>query len=251
MTGYVSALFTLLAVALGAFAASRVAATAADETAGRLTLLYSRPVGRARWAATEAAAIAGAAVVLAAAAGLAAWAGTAWVDAGLGLGQALAGALAVLPVALLCLGAALAALGWAPSAVLAIGVTAGGRRVPAAGVRRHLRLARRGPLVLPVRAPRRRPGRAVERSRRAGHARQSRHCSPWRGVCRYAHRDLSQLIPAGGVTAAFAPNAKIEWHATPCMLLDAVADRLDAARADQVLTNRLPDAPVARIGLAD
>jgi hypothetical protein len=33
--------------------------------------------------------------------------------------------------------------------------------------------------------------------------------------------------------------------------LDAVADRLDAARADQVLTNRLPDAPVARIGLAN
>ena len=38
-------------------------------------------------------------------------------------GQALAGALAVLPVGLLCLGAALAALGWAPAAVLAIGVT--------------------------------------------------------------------------------------------------------------------------------
>ena len=123
VTGYVSALYSLLAVALGAFAASRVAATAADETAGRLTLLYSRPVGRARWAATEATAIAVAAVVLAAAAALAAWAGTAWVDAGLGLGQALAGALAVLPVGLLCLGAALAALGFAPSAVLAIGVT--------------------------------------------------------------------------------------------------------------------------------
>ena len=36
--GYVSALFTLLAVVLGAFAASRVTATAADETAGRLAL---------------------------------------------------------------------------------------------------------------------------------------------------------------------------------------------------------------------
>jgi integrase len=29
--------------------------------------------------------------------------------------------------------------------------------------------------------------------------------------------------------------------------LDAVADRLDAARADQVLTEPRPDAPVARI----
>ncbi len=67
--------------------------------------------------------IVGAAVVLATATGLAAWAGAAWVDAGLGLGQALAGALAVLPVGLLCLGTALAALGWAPAAVLAVGVT--------------------------------------------------------------------------------------------------------------------------------
>jgi ABC-2 type transport system permease protein len=125
--GYVSALYTLLAVAIGAFVASRVAATAADEAAGRLALLYSRPVGRIRWAATEAGAIAVAAAVLAAAAGLATWAGAAGVDAGLGLGAALAGALAVLPVALLCLGAALAALGWAPSAVLAVGVA------PAAG----------------------------------------------------------------------------------------------------------------------
>lgn len=33
--------------------------------------------------------------------------------------------------------------------------------------------------------------------------------------------------------------------------LDAVADRLDAARADQVLTERLPDVPVARIGLVN
>jgi ABC-2 type transport system permease protein len=127
VTGYVAALFTLLAVVLGAFAASRVAATAADETAGRLALLYSRPVARARWAVTEAAVVAAAAVVLAAAAGLAAWAGAAWVDADLGLGQALAGVLAVVPVALLCLGAALAALGWAPSVVLAVGIT------PAAG----------------------------------------------------------------------------------------------------------------------
>ncbi|MGY1780648.1 ABC transporter permease [Geodermatophilus sp. SYSU D01036] len=121
--GYVSALYTVLAVAVGVFTAGQVAATAADETAGRLALLYSRPVGRARWAATEAVAIAVAAAVLTAAAGLAAWAGASRVGAGLGLGDALAGALTVLPVALLCLGSALAALGWAPTAVLAIGVT--------------------------------------------------------------------------------------------------------------------------------
>ena len=33
--------------------------------------------------------------------------------------------------------------------------------------------------------------------------------------------------------------------------LDAVADRLDAARADQVLTEPLSDAPVAHIRRAD
>lgn len=121
--GYFSALYTLLAVAIGAFTASRVAVTAADEVAGRLALPYSRPVGRLRWAAAEAVAIGLASVVLAAAAGLAGWAGASWVDARLGLGEALAGALAVLPVAMLCLGAALAALGWVPSAVLAVGVS--------------------------------------------------------------------------------------------------------------------------------
>jgi ABC-2 type transport system permease protein len=125
--GYVSALYALLAIPIGAFAAARIAALAADEAAGRLALLYALPVSRARWAATEAAAVAGGTLVLAAAAGLAAWAGAAGAGAGLSVGEALAGALSVVPVALLCLGAALAALGWARSAVLAVGV------LPAAG----------------------------------------------------------------------------------------------------------------------
>jgi ABC-2 type transport system permease protein len=125
--GYVSALYTLLAVPVGTFAVVRIAATGADETAGRLSLLYSLPVDRARWAATEAVAVSVACVALAGAAGLATWVGTSWVDAGLGLGDALVGAVSVVPVALLCLGAALAALGWAPSAVLPLGV------LPAAG----------------------------------------------------------------------------------------------------------------------
>lgn len=125
--GYAASLFSLLAVPVGAYAAGRVAAVAADEAASRLTLLYSRPVGRVRWVAWETAVVAVGTVVVAAAAGVATWAGTTWVDAGLGLGEALRGALSVVPVALLCLGAALLALGWLPSAVLAVGV------LPAAG----------------------------------------------------------------------------------------------------------------------
>jgi ABC-2 type transport system permease protein len=123
----VSSLDSLLAIPVGAFAAARIAALATDESTGRLALLYALPVSPSRWAATQAAVVAAAAVVLAAVAGLATWAGATWVHAGLGLGEALAGALSVVPAALLCLGAALAALGWARSAVFAVGV------LPAAG----------------------------------------------------------------------------------------------------------------------
>jgi len=125
--GYAASLFSLLAVPVGAYAAGRVAALMADETASRLTLLYSRPVGRVRWATWEAVAVAAGTVVVAAVAGLATWIGATWVHAGLGPGEALRGALTAVPVALLCLGAAMLALGWLPSAVLAVGV------LPAAG----------------------------------------------------------------------------------------------------------------------
>ena len=125
--GYVAALFTLLAVPIGAFAASRMAAASGDETAGRLSLLFSLPVARARWAATEAAATVAGCVLLAAVTGVATWAGARTVGAPLGLGDAVAGAETVVPVALICLGAALAALGWVPQAVPPIGV------LPAAG----------------------------------------------------------------------------------------------------------------------
>jgi ABC-2 type transport system permease protein len=125
--GYVAAIFALLAVPIGAFAVGRIAAGAADETAGRLTLLLSRPVGRVRWALTETVAVAVGAVLLAAVTAVATWVGTAAVEAPLSLAEALAGTLSVLPVALLCLGAALAALGWVPQAVLEIGI------LPAAG----------------------------------------------------------------------------------------------------------------------
>jgi ABC-2 type transport system permease protein len=125
--GYVAALFSLLAIPIGAFAAARMSAAAADESAGRLALLFSLPVARARWAATEAVAAALGCVVLAVVAGLTTWAGARAVDAPLGMGESVAGALSVVPVALLCVGAALAALGWVPQAVLPLGV------LPAAG----------------------------------------------------------------------------------------------------------------------
>ena len=56
--GYVASLFSLLAVPVGAFAAGRIAAAAHDEAGGRLTLLFSLPVARTRWAVVEAGTVA-------------------------------------------------------------------------------------------------------------------------------------------------------------------------------------------------
>ena len=125
--GYAAALFGVLAIALGFFAAGQFAADAGDETARRLTLLFARPVARTRWAALEAGVVTLGCTLLVVVAGLAMWAGAGIAGAGLGLGAAVAGELNVLPVPLLCAGAALFALGWAPGVVLPIGA------LPAAG----------------------------------------------------------------------------------------------------------------------
>ncbi|MCG5454744.1 hypothetical protein PSH03_003908 [Micromonospora sp. PSH03] len=125
--GYAATLYALLAVPVGVFVAVRLAATAADENARRLTLLLAAPVTRARLLAAEAAVAGCAALALITVAGIAMWAGTATVHAGLAPDDALAGAWNVVPVVLLCLGTAVLALGWAPRAVAAIGA------LPAAG----------------------------------------------------------------------------------------------------------------------
>ncbi|PZS31678.1 MAG: polyketide antibiotic transporter, partial [Pseudonocardiales bacterium] len=92
-----------------------------DESEGRLAMLLALPVSRLRWAAVEAGGTGVACAVLAAVAGLALWAGTLLVHAPLGTRPALLGALNLLPVGLLCLGAALLALGWAPRLVVPVG----------------------------------------------------------------------------------------------------------------------------------
>ena len=121
MQGYAGTLFALLAVPVGVFTAVRLAAFAADETGRRLTLLYAQPLTRRTVAGAEAAVAAGGALVLALVAGAATWAGTAFVGAGLSLPDALAGAVNTLPVAALCLGAAVFALGLTPRAVALVG----------------------------------------------------------------------------------------------------------------------------------
>lgn len=125
--GYAATLFALLAIPVGIFVTTRLDALAADETSRRLVLLLAHPVTRARLLSAEAAAATGAALVLVTVAGVAVWAGSATAGAGLDLGDALAGALNVVPIVLLCLGAATLALGWTPRAVAVIG------SLPAAG----------------------------------------------------------------------------------------------------------------------
>jgi polyether ionophore transport system permease protein len=119
--GYIASLIKLLPIPLGLFAVLRVAGEAADETQGRLTLVLARSVGRIRWAATETAVIAAACVVIALLTAAAAWLGTRSVGATLKLDEAVAGAFNILPVALVSLGAAVFALGWAPRAVTPVG----------------------------------------------------------------------------------------------------------------------------------
>jgi ABC-2 type transport system permease protein len=119
--GYAASLIMLLAIPLGLFAVVRVAEDAADEAHGRLALVLSRPVGRIRWAVTEIVVIAAGCLVIALLTAAATWLGAVSVGTNLEAGQAAAGALNILPVALLSLGAATLALGWEPRAVATVG----------------------------------------------------------------------------------------------------------------------------------
>ena len=120
-----AALFALLAVPVGVFAAARLAADVSAEQAGRLTGVLAAPVSRGQWLAAHAAVLLAGCTALCVVAGLATWCGAALVDAPLALGDALAGALNPLPVAVLALGAAAAAVGAAPRYALVAGALPG------------------------------------------------------------------------------------------------------------------------------
>jgi ABC-2 type transport system permease protein len=119
--GYAGTLLTLLAVPIGVFAAVRIAALADDETGRRLTQLYAQPVTRRMVAGSDAAVAVGGATVLALVAAGSLWLGTAVTGADLALTAALAGGVNGLPIAALCVGAALLALGLTPRLVGAVG----------------------------------------------------------------------------------------------------------------------------------
>ncbi|OLZ48121.1 polyketide antibiotic transporter [Amycolatopsis keratiniphila] len=119
--GFAAAMFSLLTIPVGLYAATRVAAFAAAETDRRLTPLLALPLSRRRIVLTELLLTGLGVLVLLAVAGLTLWCGATIADAPLDLTAALAGTANVAPVALLALGTAALALGWAPRAVAALG----------------------------------------------------------------------------------------------------------------------------------
>ncbi len=135
VAGYAAAMFGLLSIPAGCYAAVRLAAAAADETSGRVVLLAAQPVSRARTAAAEIT-VAGTGVVVVLTAGaLATWAGTAAVGAPLTLGRRGRGGVqrAARRPAVHRRGDA--GLGCAARARRGHRIAAGGRRFPAPGAR--------------------------------------------------------------------------------------------------------------------
>ncbi|OBF91036.1 hypothetical protein A5791_15735 [Mycobacterium sp. 852002-51163_SCH5372311] len=116
-----AALFGLLAVPTGLYAAMRLATMVFDERAGRWTLLFAQPVSRVRLMCTETAATVGGMVALHCSGAIALWGGAKVTGTPLQLSDSVAGALNSLPVALLAAGATAVGIGWLPSAAGAIG----------------------------------------------------------------------------------------------------------------------------------
>ncbi|MGH3678598.1 MAG: polyketide antibiotic transporter [Mycobacterium sp.] len=119
--GFAAALFSLLAIPTGLYAATRLATMASDEKARRWTALFAGPSSRIRLACSEIAVTAAGVVALHAVAAVAIWCGAAITDGSLGFAAALAGAFNSVPIAWLALGAAALALGWLPGWVGAVG----------------------------------------------------------------------------------------------------------------------------------
>jgi ABC-2 type transport system permease protein len=119
--GFAAALFSLLAIPTGLYAATRLATMASDEKARRWTALFAGPLSRNRLAGSEIAVTAGGVLALHTVAALSIWGGAAITGGPLSIGAALAGALNSAPIAWLALGAAALALGWRPGWVGAVG----------------------------------------------------------------------------------------------------------------------------------
>ncbi|MCW0212531.1 MAG: polyketide antibiotic transporter [Pseudonocardia sp.] len=119
--GYAATMFALLGLPAGVFTAARIAEVVEDERTRRSVLLMATPVSRGHILRAHAGVALLGAVGLLAVAGLAMWTGARAVGAGLGVADAVGGAVATSPIVLLCLGTAVLATGWSPQVVLSVG----------------------------------------------------------------------------------------------------------------------------------
>lgn len=116
---YLGVCFLLLGAIVALVPAAHVSAARDDEVAGRLTLLFAGPVGRARWHAERVLLASLSVVILGPACGSAVWAGGAVRGSGLDLASVLAAGANLVPAALVGVGIGFATWAVAPRAATA------------------------------------------------------------------------------------------------------------------------------------
>lgn len=119
--GYIGLTFMFIILALSLYAASLVAHVREEESSGRLDELLAQPLTRGAWLTGRLAVAAIALAMGALAAGLAGWVGSVAGSAGAGIGVMLEAALNTMPPAVLFLGLATLAYGFAPRETTTLG----------------------------------------------------------------------------------------------------------------------------------
>ncbi|TMR04235.1 hypothetical protein ETD83_09135 [Actinomadura soli] len=112
--GFVGIMGVLIGLLIALYACWRIGAARAEEAAGRLDHVLTRPVTRRRWLGGHILLTLASALLLALASAAAMWAGAAATGAGVGLADTLAATLNPLPVAALATGLAVVLLGARP-----------------------------------------------------------------------------------------------------------------------------------------
>ncbi|MFG2248149.1 hypothetical protein [Spirillospora sp. NPDC048823] len=112
--GFVGIMGILIGLLIALYACWRIGAARAEEAAGRLDHVLTRPVTRRRWLGGHVLPALASALLLALAAALAMWAGAAATGAGVKLSDTLAATLNPLPVAALAMGLAVLLFGARP-----------------------------------------------------------------------------------------------------------------------------------------
>jgi ABC-2 type transport system permease protein len=117
---YLGLVFVVAAGLVAVAVSGQVAAIRNEEATGQLETLLVRPVARWSWLGARLAVALGLAIVASVLAGVAAWAGAASQNAGIGIGDLLKAGVNVIPPGVFVLGAGALAFGLLPRAAIAI-----------------------------------------------------------------------------------------------------------------------------------